>query len=53
MGPKGDDVTENIRTIRSIPMRLHSNNPPDVIEVRGEIYFDKKGFQKLNLRDKN
>ena len=31
-------------------MCLHSNNPPDVvIEVRGEIYFDKKGFQKLNL----
>lgn len=48
-GTKGDDVTENIRTIHSIPMRLHSNNPPDVIEIRGEIYFDKKGFQKLNL----
>jgi DNA ligase (NAD+) len=49
-GTTGDDITANLRTIRSIPARLHSGkNPiPDVLEVRGEVYLSKAGFEKLN-----
>lgn len=46
-GTTGDDVTANIRTIKSIPLRL-TNNPPDVLEVRGEVYMTRKGFAALN-----
>jgi DNA ligase (NAD+) len=49
-GTAGDDVTANVRTIRSIPLRLQTDHPPEVLEVRGEIYFDKAGFEKLNLQ---
>ena len=49
-GTAGDDVTANVRTIRSIPLRLQTDHPPEVLEVRGEIYFDKTGFEKLNLQ---
>jgi DNA ligase (NAD+) len=43
----GDDITQNILTIRSVPERL-SGNAPNVLEVRGEVYMDKRGFEKLN-----
>jgi len=46
-GTIGDDVTSNIRPIKSIPLRL-SNNPPDVLEVRGEVYMTRDGFAALN-----
>jgi DNA ligase (NAD+) len=46
-GTVGDDITQNIATIRSVPKRL-KGNPPDVLEVRGEAYLDKSGFAKLN-----
>ena len=46
-GTTGDDVTANICTIRSIPLRL-ANNPPAVLEVRGEVYMTRKGFAALN-----
>jgi len=46
-GTTGDDVTANIRTIKSIPLRL-TNNPPEILEVRGEIYMTRKGFAALN-----
>ncbi|MFA7256124.1 MAG: NAD-dependent DNA ligase LigA [Kiritimatiellales bacterium] len=46
-GTTGDDVTANIRTIKTIPLRL-SNNPPNVLEVRGEVYMTRKGFAALN-----
>ncbi len=46
-GTTGDDVTANIRTIKSIPLRL-TNNPPEVLEVRGEVYMTRKGFAALN-----
>ncbi len=45
-GEVGEDVTENVKTIRSIPLKL--SQPVD-IEVRGEIYISKKGFEKLNM----
>jgi DNA ligase (NAD+) len=49
-GTTGDDVTANIRTINSIPLRLADMMPPAVLEVRGEIYMDTSGFAKLNER---
>lgn len=47
-GTTGDDVTANIRTIKSIPLRILDMLPPAVLEVRGEIYMDTTGFAKLN-----
>src|SRR5262249_10715180 len=43
----GDDITQNVRTIRSVPHRLRGD-APDIFEVRGEAYLDKAGFEKLN-----
>src|SRR5215469_5067944 len=43
----GDDITQNIKTIRSVPHQLRGN-APGVFEVRGEAYLDKTGFEKLN-----
>lgn len=47
-GTTGDDVTANIKTIRSLPLKLHSSKPPTVLEVRGEVYMRRSGFAKLN-----
>jgi DNA ligase (NAD+) len=46
-GNVGDNITQNIRTIRSVPERLR-NGTPKLLEVRGEVYMDRKGFEKLN-----
>src|SRR5437899_1872272 len=46
-GNVGDNITQNIRTIRSVPERLR-DNAPKLLEVRGEVYMDRKGFEKLN-----
>src|SRR3954470_1408659 len=46
-GTTGDDITQNVRTIRSVPARLRGS-APDVLEVRGEVYMNKRGFAKLN-----
>ncbi|HET6830537.1 MAG TPA: NAD-dependent DNA ligase LigA [Solirubrobacterales bacterium] len=45
-GRIGEDVTHNLRTIRSIPLRIP--DAPELIEVRGEIYFSRSGFEQLN-----
>ncbi len=45
-GRIGEDVSHNLRTIRSIPLRIP--DAPEVIEVRGEIYFPRSGFERLN-----
>ena len=47
-GYTGEDVTHNVRTVASIPLKLVGNNWPKVLEVRGEVYMPKAGFQKLN-----
>ncbi len=47
-GRTGEDVTSNVRTIREIPERLADDNPPDLLEVRGEIYFPASAFADLN-----
>jgi len=46
-GYRGEDVTLNLRTVRSIPLSVPSNAPPR-FEARGEVYFPKAGFKKLN-----
>lgn len=47
-GIRGDDITGNIRTIRSVPLRLLADAPPAVVEVRGEVYMTRDGFARLN-----
>ncbi|HZW05516.1 MAG TPA: hypothetical protein VFF65_00215, partial [Phycisphaerales bacterium] len=47
-GVRGDDVTSNIRTIRSVPLRLKGKKVPQVLEVRGEVYFPLDQFQRVN-----
>ena len=47
-GRVGENVTQNIRTIRSVPLRLQGKNVPQRLEVRGEVYLPKAGFIKLN-----
>lgn len=48
-GFRGDVVTENVKTIRNIPLRLQGNNIPDSLEVRGEIFLPRKEFDKINI----
>jgi DNA ligase (NAD+) len=50
-GVVGDDITQNIKTIRSVPHQLRGD-APDIFEVRGEAYLDKAGFEKLNRERK-
>ncbi|KPK47894.1 MAG: hypothetical protein AMJ77_01675 [Dehalococcoidia bacterium SM23_28_2] len=47
-GFRGENVTENLRTIRSIPMRLLAKDVPPRFEVRGEVYMSKTAFERLN-----
>lgn len=47
-GIRGDDVTANVRTIRSIPLKLHGDSFPDEVEVRGEILLPWAEFERLN-----
>jgi DNA ligase (NAD+) len=47
-GTTGEVVTENIRTIKIIPLRLHGDDHPSVLEVRGEVYMPKASFEKFN-----
>ena len=50
-GTMGEDITQNIKTIRSIPLALRNDkrNFPNLLEVRGEVFMLKKDFQKLNM----
>ena len=47
-GGRGDDVTRNVRTIKSIPLQLQGNNYPHEFEIRGEIFMPFSAFEKLN-----
>ena len=49
-GRTGENVTQNIRTMNSVPLRLLGDGFPEVLEVRGEVFMPKEGFEKLNLR---
>src|SRR6056297_2003981 len=49
-GTTGEDITSNVRTIRSVPLTLRGAGYPAVLEVRGEIYMPREGFESLNAR---
>ena len=49
-GEFGEDVTRNVRTIRSVPLELRADSAPTLLEVRGEVFMGRKGFELLNRR---
>jgi DNA ligase (NAD+) len=49
-GFTGEDITHNVRTIRSVPLRLLGSDYPRILEVRGEVFMPKDGFEALNAR---
>ncbi|MCX4456983.1 NAD-dependent DNA ligase LigA [Streptomyces sp. NBC_01728] len=49
-GRTGEDITPNVRTIADIPDRLHGDRVPDLVEIRGEVYFPMEKFEELNAR---
>ncbi len=49
-GATGEDITQNVRTINTIPLSLRGDRFPALLEVRGEIYMPKAGFEKLNIQ---
>ena len=49
-GRTGEDITPNVRTIAEIPHRLEGEHIPDLVEIRGEVYFPMEAFQELNAR---
>ncbi|WP_217141815.1 NAD-dependent DNA ligase LigA [Streptomyces sp. AC627_RSS907] len=49
-GRTGEDITPNVRTIAEIPERLTGDEVPDLVEIRGEVYFPMEKFQELNAR---
>ena len=48
MAPPVKTITANVRTIHAIPLRLHGDNIPARVEVRGEVFMTESGFEKLN-----
>ena len=51
-GRQGEDVTLNVRTISSVPLRLLGDNWPGIVEVRGEIFMPRAGFERLNAQQR-
>ncbi len=51
-GETGEDVTQNVRTIRSVPLRLQAQHPPAVLEVRGEVLMKRADFERYNERQR-
>jgi DNA ligase (NAD+) len=49
-GRIGEDITANVRTLEGVPRRLEVEDPPKVLEVRGEVYFPVKAFEGLNVQ---
>jgi DNA ligase (NAD+) len=49
-GATGEDVTANVRAIRSVPLHLLGRDVPAVLEVRGEVFMTRRSFERLNLR---
>ncbi|MCO8160566.1 NAD-dependent DNA ligase LigA [Pseudomonas sp. 21LCFQ010] len=47
-GTTGEDISVNVRTIRNVPLKLHGTGWPELLEVRGEVFMSKAGFEKLN-----
>jgi DNA ligase (NAD+) len=51
-GETGEDVTQNIRTVHAIPLRLQTGSPPPVLEVRGEVFMRRDDFERYNERQR-
>lgn len=51
-GTTGEDVTQNVRTIDAVPLKLYGDDYPKVLEVRGEVYMPRDGFAQLNARQR-
>ena len=51
-GETGEDVTQNIRTVHAIPLRLHADTPPAVLEVRGEVFMRRDDFERYNAKQR-
>lgn len=51
-GQVGEDITKNVKTIANVPIKLRGGNIPSKVEVRGEVFMPKAGFDKLNERQK-
>ena len=49
-GKKGDDITANLRTVHSLPLELLGSSPPDILEIRGEVYMPHRAFQEQNKK---
>jgi len=49
-GTTGEDITQNVRTIHAVPLKLSGDDIPSLLEVRGEVFMPKAGFEKLNQR---
>ncbi len=49
-GTTGEDITSNVRTIRAIPLKLHGDNIPARLEVRGEVFLPRPGLKRLTKR---
>ena len=52
-GETGEDVTQNIRTVHAIPLRLNLEAPPPVLEVRGEVFMRRDDFERYNARQRD
>ncbi|MFP5380647.1 MAG: NAD-dependent DNA ligase LigA [Gammaproteobacteria bacterium] len=51
-GETGEAVSQNVRTVRAIPLRLHTDTPPAVLEVRGEVYMRRDDFERYNAKQR-
>lgn len=51
-GTTGEDITHNVKTIKNVPLKLHTEMPPGRLEVRGEVLIPEAGFQKMNAQAK-
>jgi len=51
-GETGEDVTQNIRTVHAIPLRLNTGSPPAVMEVRGEVFMRRDDFERYNAKQR-
>ncbi|HUX31993.1 MAG TPA: NAD-dependent DNA ligase LigA [Thiobacillus sp.] len=51
-GETGEDVTQNIRTVKAIPLRLNAESPPAVLEVRGEVFIRRDDFERYNAKQR-
>ncbi len=49
-GSTGEDITSNVRTIRNVPLKLHGEGWPEILEVRGEVFMSKAGFRRSTPR---